>query len=236
MTLNLETVRSSTVLYKKRKPSIREQVYQLLRSDMRQGKIGYDDRLVDHEIAASLNVSRMPVREALMQLKSEGYLDGTPRGFVLTQFTPLEINNIFDVRRLLEPPAGGEACRHASPEGLDRMRAAVDHAFATHQAQDVIGNLQANWEFRAAWVSMVPNPQLIETMNRLRDRADLARLLALRDEAFRGATLERARGILEAFIEKNAEQVKTRIDENLRLCALEYQAKQREILSGKSAR
>lgn len=54
--------------------SIRERIYRLLRDRMQLGEIGADDRLVDHEIAASLDVSRMPVREALLQLKSEGFL------------------------------------------------------------------------------------------------------------------------------------------------------------------
>ena len=48
--------------YKKREPNIREQVYGMLRQDIALGKIGFDVRLVDNEIAASLNVSRMPVR------------------------------------------------------------------------------------------------------------------------------------------------------------------------------
>jgi len=231
MTLKREPGRSSTVAYKKRKPSIREQVYQLLRNDMRQGKIGYDERLVDHEIAAGLNVSRMPVREALMQLKSEGYLDGTPRGFVLTQFTPAEISNIFAVRRLLEPAAGADACEHATPEGLEQMQKAVEEVESTHASGDIIGNLRANWAFREAWLSMVPNLQLVETMNRLRDRADLARWQALHDPVFRGATLQRVKGILAAFVQQDAKEVRARVDDNLRLCALEYQAKQREILS-----
>ncbi|XOT96321.1 GntR family transcriptional regulator, partial [Alcaligenes pakistanensis] len=73
--------------YKKREPNIREQVYGMLRQDISLGKIGFDVRLVDNEIAASLNVSRMPVREALLQLKNEGVLDGTSRGFVLRVYT-----------------------------------------------------------------------------------------------------------------------------------------------------
>jgi len=77
------------------KLNIRQQVYKHLRSRMRSGDISYDDRLVDHEIAAELQVSRMPVREALLQLTNEGLLEGTSRGFMLRRFTPADIAQIF---------------------------------------------------------------------------------------------------------------------------------------------
>ena len=89
--------------------SMREQVYLHLRARIRKGEIGHDDRMVDHEIAANLSVSRMPVREALLQLKNEGLVEGTSRGFVLRRFTPADITQMFEVRLLLEPPAAADA-------------------------------------------------------------------------------------------------------------------------------
>ena len=56
------------------KQNIRDQVYSILKDRMYRGEIGPEDRLVDHEIAAQMNISRMPVREALdVMLRS--YLD-----------------------------------------------------------------------------------------------------------------------------------------------------------------
>ena len=133
--------------YKKREPNIREQVYGMLRQDIALGKIGFDVRLVDNEIAASLNVSRMPVREALLQLKNEGVLEGTSRGFVLRVYTAQDIEDIFSVRLLLEPPAAKLACVNQSRVGMLAMEQSLSRIEATLQQGDPIDNIQANWAF-----------------------------------------------------------------------------------------
>ena len=57
------------------RPSHRQRIHDTIRTRILTGKIGAADRLVDTAIAAEMGVSRMPVREALMQLVSEGYLE-----------------------------------------------------------------------------------------------------------------------------------------------------------------
>jgi hypothetical protein len=126
----------------------------------------------------------MPVREALLQLKNEGVLEGTSRGFVLKIYSPQEIANTFEVRFLLEPAAAAQACQHRSEAGLQLMQTAVDRVASAHEANEPLLSLKASWQFRAAWVSMVPNPQLIETMQRLRDRAEQARVAMLHGRRF----------------------------------------------------
>lgn len=54
-------------------------------------------------LAASLGVSRIPVREALFQLEAEGLLQMVPhKGAVVTELSPEEVNDIFDLRVMLE--------------------------------------------------------------------------------------------------------------------------------------
>jgi DNA-binding GntR family transcriptional regulator len=221
----------SATYSRKRETSIREQAVQMVRDHIAQGIIDYDTRLVDHEIAAGLGVSRMPVREALLQLKNEGVLEGTSRGFVLKIYTPQEIANTFDVRFLLEPAAAAQACQHRSEAGLQLMQTAVERVAGAHEANEPLLSLKASWQFRAAWVSMVPNPQLIETMQRLRDRAEQARLAMLHDVPFRLGTLKRTRRIFAAFKAGDAAAAGRLIHENLVICRDAYCAKQAELLA-----
>jgi len=116
--------------------NIREQVYRHLRELMRDGQIAFEDRLVDHEIAARLAVSRMPVREALLQLKNEGLLEGTSRGFRLRPFTPTDVSQLFEVRLLLEPSAARSACEKPCLQGLAKMQQASQAAQQAHDADD----------------------------------------------------------------------------------------------------
>src|SRR5215217_8154470 len=66
-----------------RSDSLRQQIYLDLRGKLQRGEIGPEERLIDVAIAEAMGVSRMPVREALLQLMNEGYLVGTTRGFAL---------------------------------------------------------------------------------------------------------------------------------------------------------
>ena len=108
--------------------SLRAQIYQDIRDRIHHGGLGPNDRLVDVEIAGNLGVSRMPVREALLQLTHEGYLVGTTRGFMLPTLTPTDVANIFEVRRCLEPRAAAHAARNLDAAGMERLAAALTDA------------------------------------------------------------------------------------------------------------
>lgn len=211
------------------KQSIRDQVYAILRDRMHRGEITAQDRLVDHEIAGEMKVSRMPVREALLQLKIEGYLEGTSRGFVLPQFTPEDIANIFEVRLLLEPSAAASSCGNATVEGLGKMKLAVETAERAHRKADVLTYMHVNWTFRATWVEMVPNPHLVQIINRLRDHAQIVRLATLKDKQFRALSLKHTQEILEAFLKRDAQAVQERVAHNLRVSAASYYATQEAL-------
>lgn len=215
------------------KQSIRERVYRYVRDRIRKGEITFEHKLVDHEIAGQLGVSRMPAREALLQLKSEGLLEGTARGFILRRFTPTDIANIFETRLLLEPTAAAEACRHAALEGLGRMRSAISAAEHAYAADDAVEFIEASEAFRAAWMSMVPNPHLVQTIDRLRDHVEAVRLATLRDRDVQKAALDNNRTILEAFMQADADAVKARTTISLRQAATFYYTTQ-EAIAGSS--
>lgn len=210
--------------------NIREQVYDLLRARMRLGEIGFEDRLVDHEIAAELNVSRMPVREAMMQLKSEGLLEGTSRGFMLRQFTPTDIAQIFEIRLLLEPEAAMQASKNTTLEKLTLMSTyakATEHA---HQNNDPLAYMEANDHFRASWLNMTPNSHLRETIQRLSNHVEAVRLATLREAKYRTLSWQYTQELLQGFIEENPEKVAQAIRSNLRAAALSYYAALGDLL------
>ncbi len=212
------------------KLNIRQQVYRHLRSRMRSGEIAYDDRLVDHEIAAELQVSRMPVREALLQLTSEGLLEGTSRGFVLRRFTPADIAQIFEIRMLLEPEAAAAACRQAGLEGLALMNKAAAAAEKAHAAQDPLQYMIANDAFRESWITLCPNTHLSTMIMRLSDHVEAVRLATLRELNYRELSLQATRGILQAFLDKDDEQAREQVRSNLRHASMCYYATLDEML------
>lgn len=184
--------------------SLRTQIYQDLREKLRGGAIGPGDRLVDVSIARSLGVSRMPVREALTQLVSEGHLVSTSRGFVLPELAPEDIASIFEVRRLLEPRAAANAARDLSEADLDRLEVAVASAEAAVAQGDVPLLAEANAVFRATWISALRNVRLAETIERFADQVHVVRRETLRDSVTREIVLDGMRSILAAFRARDA--------------------------------
>ena len=80
------------------------------------------DRLREEKLARLFKVSRTPVREALQELAAVGLVELRPNcGAVVASFGPQEIEEIYDVRALLEAEATRRACASISLEALRRL-------------------------------------------------------------------------------------------------------------------
>ena len=184
--------------------SRRAQIYDQSRDRIHRGALGANDRLVDVEIAGNLGVSRMPVREALLQLTHEGYLVGTTRGFMLPTLTPTDVANIFEVRRCLEPRAAAHAARTLDAAGMERLAAALkdaEHAVATADAELLF---QANVRFRRSWLEAVDNDRLASAIARFADHVQVVRLGTLTHQPTQTIVLAGMRRLYDAFANRDS--------------------------------
>jgi len=75
-----------------------------LRAEIMEGALAPGTPLRQDALAANYGVSRIPVREALIQLEAEGLVESVPhRGAVVTRLSEEEVADVFALRRLLEP-------------------------------------------------------------------------------------------------------------------------------------
>ncbi len=183
----------------KRGESLRGRVYEDVLGRIRRGEVGQDDRLVDTEIALRLGVSRMPVREALMQLVSEGHLVGTTRGFMRPRLTLADVADVFEVRRLLEPRAAAQAAQILDAEGIRRLRDALERAEAAVASGDTEALFDANVDFRAAWMGAVRNGRLAAAIARFVDHVQVVRFATLTDPETQPIVAAGLRRLYEAF-------------------------------------
>lgn len=87
-------------------------VTDVTRTAILSGVIKPGERLRQETVATVFGTSRMPIREALNALESEGLVVSSPRrGFIVTQLDAEDVDEIYDLRALLE----GEAVRQAIP-------------------------------------------------------------------------------------------------------------------------
>jgi DNA-binding GntR family transcriptional regulator len=86
-----------------------------LREQIITGGLAMGSKLNEREIAERLQVSRIPVREALPILESEGFITSQPRrSAVVHLLTITDAAEVFDLRRQLEPMASAFAARRAA--------------------------------------------------------------------------------------------------------------------------
>ena len=83
--------------------TIKQQVYEILRDDICSGVYAPGQQIQETELSKKLEISRSPIREALRQLVSEGLAVEYPnRGVFVKTYTPKDIEDVFDLRILLE--------------------------------------------------------------------------------------------------------------------------------------
>ncbi len=107
--------------------TIQEMVAEALRDAIVTGRLKGGERLHQDGIASKLGVSRMPVREALRQLESEGLVVFTPhRRVSVAALSTDELRELYEIRIALEILALDLAITRLSPEGLARLSALLD--------------------------------------------------------------------------------------------------------------
>jgi DNA-binding GntR family transcriptional regulator len=187
----------------KRQGSLRERIYSDLRARLQRCEFAAEDRLVDVDVAATYGTSRMPVREALLQLVNEGYLVGTTRGFMVPVLTLEDIRDIFEVRKLLEPRAAAHAARDLGAATEAALTEAVEDARIAVLTDDVERLILSNIAFRSAWLSCVRNTRLATTIGRFVDHVQAVRLETLRRSATRQVVLEGLEDLAVAFLSRD---------------------------------
>ncbi|WP_183070860.1 GntR family transcriptional regulator [Rhodococcus rhodochrous] len=112
------------------------------------GEIAPGDAIRENKTAERLGTSRLPVREALQQLAAEGWLERRPRGIArLREPRAQDIEEVFDMRRLLEVEAIGLAVRRASVEDVARLRRIAEAGDAAAAEGDRAEAMRLNAEF-----------------------------------------------------------------------------------------
>jgi DNA-binding GntR family transcriptional regulator len=108
-----------------------EQAYLTLRRRLADGTYPPGSHMREEELAAQLGVSRTPVREALRRLDAEGWLRVVPnQGAFAAEWTLADIEEIFDLRALLESHAAERAATSSDRRILAEMEAACEQAEA----------------------------------------------------------------------------------------------------------
>ena len=157
------------VLHMEPPASISEAVTDTLRSAILDGRLMPGERLPQAQIAEQLGVSRIPLRDALRRLEVEGLIVmDDRRGARVAEISLEELDEIFEMRILLEPSCAAAAVSRLSDEDavrLVKLLTAMDEA----DPQEPVAAMGARRAFYQELYSMSGRPRMAETIIQLRD-------------------------------------------------------------------
>ncbi len=161
--------------------SAQEAAHARLREMIFSGALQAGQALRQEEIARQLGLSRLPVREALNRLATEGLVELKPRrGFYVVSLKPDEIEDIFEMRAMLEARAGQQATQRMTvqdADAVDRLVNGLDIAVSSNEGFDDYARL--NEEFHERLYQSCNRKYLRRQIRMLRDAvAPLIRILA----------------------------------------------------------
>lgn len=143
------------------------QLYHRLRGAIIAGDYPQGTALYEQRLAADLDVSRVPVREAMPLLANEGFVEVTPRrSAVVTTWTERRVHDVFDTRLGLEVAAAAGAARRVAAGGsLEDLERAVARAEAQLAvSDDGLEQAELNCQIHLALVAAAGNELMDSVM------------------------------------------------------------------------
>lgn len=142
---------------------LRQSVYDALIDLIVSGDLPPGQHMVETDLARQLGVSRQPIREALHRMEAEGWVDLRPsQGAFVHVPTDSEVDELLDVRALLEAETARLAARAATPQQVARLRRICEEGRAAADADDFGAAVTANNAFHAEVAAIAGNSMLAE--------------------------------------------------------------------------
>jgi len=142
---------------------LRQSVYDALIDLIVGGELSVGQHMVETDLARQLGVSRQPIREALHRMEAEGWVDLRPsQGAFVHVPTDSEVDELLDVRALLEAETARLAARAPGAAQLTRLREISRQGQAAADADDFSAAVAANSAFHAEVAAIGGNAVLAE--------------------------------------------------------------------------
>lgn len=165
-----------------RPDSLREQVTRALEAAVVAGELEPGAIYSAPALAERFKVSATPVREAMLDLVGEGMVEPVRnRGFRVVAVSDADLDQISQIRLLLEVPIMGQVAKLLTPERAAELSELGERIEAAAKSGDLIEYLDCDRQFHAELVATVGNPRLTELVDRLRRQARLFGLQRLAD-------------------------------------------------------
>ncbi|HZK04285.1 MAG TPA: GntR family transcriptional regulator [Actinomycetaceae bacterium] len=184
-------------------PSLVDAAQDFVREQILAGEYPPGHRLKEHDLAQETGISRIPIREALRALSAEGFVTLVPRrGAIVTELNSTIVEEIFEIRLVLEPFVTGLAAERATEEQLEQLLSNVELAdTAMRDGVDAVAH-EAKIRFHEIMIGAGQNRALARMVQPVKNLQDW--VLRLSDHE--ALSNEEHREIAEAVAARDAER------------------------------
>lgn len=161
--------------------TIKQQVYEILRDDICSGVYAPGQQIQETELSKKLEISRSPIREALRQLVSEGLAVEYPnRGVFVKTYTPKDIEDVFDLRILLESYAIMRSGNCLTLEKHHELNDCMERLKTYHSQDDIQRYVEEDTLLHQLLIQLSGNNLVISTYERVYAMVQRFRIYSLK--------------------------------------------------------
>ncbi|HOJ17114.1 MAG TPA: GntR family transcriptional regulator [Ignavibacteriaceae bacterium] len=207
---------------------LREKISTSIRDLIIEGKLKPGERLTEPEMSSSLGISRTPLREAFLQLESEGFVLVQPRrGAIVSGINLRDAEETYTIKSSLEALATKLACSFITDDILDfllRLNAQMEK-ISTSENKNYRRFLDLNAKFHQSLIEFSRNQKLIKLITTLRNQTLRYNYIYLSLLSHLDESVNEHYEILKALKNRDAESVEILIKkhgENARVALFEF--------------
>jgi DNA-binding GntR family transcriptional regulator len=180
--------------------SFRDQVRRALEAALVAGELKPGELYSAPVLGERFGVSATPVREAMLDLAKDGFVVAERnRGFRVVAMSEADLDQISQIRLLLEVPSTVEVTKIIAVEMLDQLAQIADEIVAAADRGDLIDYLDSDRRFHVELIAQLGNDRLTDLVDRLRRQTRLFGLDALVKAGALVASAQEHNELLEAM-------------------------------------
>jgi DNA-binding GntR family transcriptional regulator len=149
--------------------SLKDHVYQYISGKINDGSLLPETKISEKMVVDDMNISRTPVREALIQLATEGYLENIPRkGFIVKRVDKKKAQEVYSLLGVLEGFAASLSVERFTQEDIDHLLQYYEQMETAIETGDIKAYYNYQNRFHDIYIQKSENQELIKVIQLLK--------------------------------------------------------------------
>ncbi len=184
-----------------------ERAYRALKQAILENRMPAGAHFLENELAEQQQMSRTPLREALVRLENEGFIEIRPRhGIRVLPISPEDMREIYQILTDLEATAAEQVARKGlTPDAMAELEASVEEMDRALAGGDLMAWARADEAFHKGLVEHCGNQRLRTVVNTFWDQAHRARMQTLRLRPLPTQSNQDHRAVVDAIKQGDAQ-------------------------------